>query len=68
MFAYYRAVSLLSCFSKILERLAFDRCEKFINNQEISNDKQYVFRSKHATNMAIAQMVGKITNVVEKKK
>ena len=66
MFSNYRPVSLLSCFSKILERLVFDRCVNFINNQEILNDKQYGFRPKHPTYMAIAQLVDKITNAVEK--
>ena len=67
MFSNYRPVSLLSCFSKILERLGFDKCVNFINNQEILNDKQYGFRPKHSTYMAIAQLVDKITNAVEKK-
>ena len=66
MFSNYRPVSLLSCFSKILERLVFDRCVNFINNQEILNDKRYGFRPKHSTYMAIAQLVDKITNAVEK--
>ena len=66
MFSNNRPVSLLSCFSKILERLIFDRCVNFINNQEILNDKQYNFRPKHSTYMAIAQLVDKITNAVEK--
>ena len=68
MFSNYHPVSLLSCFSKILERLVFDRCVNFINNQEILNDKQYGFRPKHSTYMAIAQLVDKITNAVEKMK
>ena len=67
MFSNNRPVSLLSCFSKILERLVFDRCVNFINNQEILNDKQYDFWPKHSTNMAIAQLVDRITNAVEKK-
>ena len=68
MFSNYRPVSLLSCFSKILERFVFDRCVNFINSQEILNDKQYGFRPKHSTYMAIAQLVDKITNAVEKMK
>ena len=66
MFSNYRQVSLLSCFSKILERLVFDRCVDFINNQEILNDKHNGFRPKHSTYMAIAQLVNKVTNAVEK--
>ena len=68
MFSNYRPVSLLSCFSEILERLVFDRCVNYINNQEILNDKQYGFRPKRSTYMAIAQLADKIVNAVEKMK
>ena len=45
----YRPVSLLPCFSKILERLVFNRCIDYINHHEILNDKQFGFRPKHST-------------------
>ena len=54
LFSNYRPVSLLPCFSKILERLVFDRCIDYINHHEILNDKQFGFRPKHSTYMAIA--------------
>ena len=66
IFSNYRPVSLLPCFSKILERLVFNRCVDFINTHEILNDKQFGFRSKHSTYMAIAQLVDKINSAVEK--
>ena len=66
LFSNYRPASLLSCFSKILERLVFDRCVNYTNNQEILNDKQYGFHPKHLTYMAIAQLVDKIVNAAEK--
>ena len=53
-------------FSKILEKLVFDRWVNFINNQEILNDKQYGFRPQPI--WPIAQLVDKITNAVEKRK
>ena len=59
-------MSLLPCFSKILERLVFNRCIDYINHHEILNDKQFGFRPKHSTYMAIAQLVDKVTNAVEK--
>ena len=66
LFSNYRPVSLLPCFSKILERLVFNICVDYINHHEILNDKQFGFRPKHSTYMAIAQLVDKITNAVEK--
>ena len=66
VFSNYRPVSLLPCFSKILERLVFDRCTDYIDTNGILNDKQLGFRPKHSTYMAIAQLVDKINTAVEK--
>ena len=66
VFSNYRPVSLLPCFSKILERLVFDRCTDYIDTIGILNDKQFGFRPKHSTYMAIAQLVDKINTAVEK--
>ena len=65
-FSNYRPVSLLPCFSKILERLVFIQCVKYIDEHEILNDKQFGFRPNHSTYMAILQFVDKINNAVEK--
>ena len=65
-FSNYRPVSLLPCFSKILERLVFNRCVEYIDIHEILNDKQFGFRPNHSTYMAIIQLVDKITNAVER--
>ena len=65
-FSNYRPVSLLPCFSKILERLVFNRCVEYIDLHEILNDKQFDFRPNHSTYMAIIQLVDKITNAVER--
>ena len=66
VFSNYRPVSLLPCFSEILERLVFDRCTDYIDVNGILNDKQFGFRPKHSTYMAIAQLVDKINTAVEK--
>jgi len=67
IFSNYRPISLLPCFSKILERLVFNRSIDFINNNNILNPKQFGFRANHSTSMAIMQLVDKITNATEKK-
>ena len=66
IFSNYRPVSVLPCFSKILERLIFNRCIEFIENNNILNAKQVGFRAHHSTYMAIMQLVDKINNAVEK--
>ena len=63
----YRPVSVLPCFSKILERLMFNRCMDYIDKNDILNEKQFGFRSNHSTNMAIIELVDKVTKAVEKK-
>ena len=55
-------------FQKILERLVFNRCTEFIENNNILNAKQFGFTAHHSTSMAIMQVVDKINDAVEKKK
>ena len=58
-------MSVLPCFSKILERLVFNRCIKFIDDNSLINEKQFGFRAKHSTYVAIMQLVDKIRSAVE---
>ena len=66
VFSNYRPVSLLTCFSKILERLIFNRCLNFIETRDILNYKHFGFRPKHSTSMAIAHLVDKVNQSVER--
>ena len=45
----YRPVSLLSAFSKILEKIMFDKVTSFLCSNDILYKHQYGFRSKHST-------------------
>ena len=54
------------CLGKTLRRTRVNRCIDYINHHKILNDKQFGFRPKHSTYMAIAQLVDKVTNAVEK--
>ena len=64
-FSNYRPVSVLPCFSKILERLVFNRCINFIDEYDILNEQQFGFRAKHSTYMAVMQVIDKIHNAAE---
>ena len=68
VFSNYRPVSVLPSFSKILERLVFNRCVSFIDKQNIINDNQNGFRSGHSTYMAMIDLVDKLCNAVENTK
>ena len=61
-------VSVLPCFSKILERLVFNRCMDYIDKNNLLNEKQFGFRPNHSIYMAIIELVDKIANAVERNK
>ena len=45
----YRFISLLSCFSKILEKLAYPRTIDFLNHENVLLPTQYGFRRNNST-------------------
>lgn len=66
IFSNYRPVSVLPCLSKVLERLVFNRCTEFIDNNNLLNE--FGFRAKHSTYMAIMHLVDKINTAVDQDK
>ena len=66
IYSNYRPVSVLSSFSKILERLIFNRCVDHLEKHDILNEKQFGFRKNHSTYMAIIELIDKINTAVEK--
>ena len=61
-FTNYRPISVFPGFSKILERLVFNRCISFLNKHIILFENQFGFRLKHSTNMSVIKLVDKIVN------
>jgi hypothetical protein len=62
----YRPVSILPVFSKLLERLMYNRLLNFINRHNILYKYQFGFRAKHSTNMALIILVDKIASAIDK--
>ena len=62
----YRPISFLPCFSKILERLMYNRLYKYLKENNILHDKQFSFRSGYSTSNAIVQLVDKLFDSFEK--
>ena len=56
----YRPISVLPCFSKILERVMYNRLYKYLTDQKILHPQQFGFRKGHSTEHAIAQLVDQI--------
>ena len=61
----YRPVSVLPVFSKLLEKLMYNRLVDFANKHEILYKYQFRFRAKYSTNMALIFLVDKITTAIE---
>ena len=61
----YRPISLLSSFSKILEKLVYIRIIKFLNKTNIFSHFQFGFREKHTTTHAILHFIDKIGNALD---
>ena len=58
----YRPISILSPFSKILEKLMLDRLWKFINRFDIISQQQFGFRRGSSTEKAILSLTEYVYN------
>ena len=67
-FSNYRPVSLLSQFSKILEKIFYNRLESFTEKHKILAEEQYGFRKSRSTSMAISLLIENLTDANDKKK
>ena len=64
----YRPISVLVCFSKLLERLMVNRLTKFIDKNNILSRHQYGSRKNRSTEHAIIDFVDKITKAIDERK
>ena len=65
LFSNYRPVSVLPLFSKILERLMYNRLVYFINKHDHLCKFQFGFREDHSTNVALIYLVDKFSNSLD---
>jgi hypothetical protein len=63
----YRPVSILNAFSKIYERLMYNRMIAFIDRHDILYKYQFGFKKNHSTDMALVVLLDKIVNALENK-
>jgi hypothetical protein len=60
----YRPVSVLVTFSKILERLVYNRVYSFLSKLNILNPHQYGFRKGYSTEAAIIELQDRVLNSI----
>lgn len=66
-FNNYRPISLLPVFSKILERLIYNRLYKFLMSNKILSPCQYGFQRNKSTELAVLEMQDRIIHHLSKK-
>jgi len=59
-FSNYRPISLLTSFSKIIEKIIFKRLYNYLNDNNILVDHQYGFRKKLSTKTAICTLINNV--------
>ena len=62
----YRPISILPCFSKILERLVADRLNSFLKAFNVLTEARYGFRANYSTQLAVFDLIHKITQSLDK--
>ena len=66
-FSNYRPISLLSQFSKILEKIFNERLQQFLNANNILSNSQYGFRAHMSTVHAVLDLTESIYNSIDSK-
>jgi hypothetical protein len=61
----YRPVSILPLFSKMFEKLMFNRLHNFIESNNLIYEYQFGFRTKYSTNLALIILIDKILSAID---
>ena len=64
-FNNYRPVSLLCIFSKVFEKVMYNRLISFLEFNKILIENQFRFRKKYSTYMALAVLIDKVIKSLE---
>ena len=67
LFTNYRPISILSFFSKVFEKFAYNQPIKYLENNFILYNFQFGFRKAYSTEMAVAYLVNKISEALDRR-
>ena len=65
MFSNYRPISLLTCFSKIFEKVAYNQLIDYLEKFDILYKFQFGFRKKYGTEFAFSYLTSKISEALD---
>ena len=65
LFNNYRPVSVLPLFSRILERIVYNRLIEFFNKHSVLYDNQFGFRKLYSTHMTLTTLIHKLSNALD---
>ena len=60
----YRPISILPSFSKILERIVYNRLYNFLDTHKLLNPDQYGFRRSHSTDLALLKFYDHVSGAL----
>ena len=65
LFSNYRPISVLPCFSKILERIIYNRIINYLNDFNVLCDNQYGFRKNLSPSLALIDLCDRISSAFD---
>ena len=68
LFTNYRPISVLPCFSKLLERLMYNRLYNYLLEHNLLYEKQFGFQASNSTEHAVIQLVDQILHAFKENK
>ena len=63
----YRPISILSSYSKVLEKVMYNQLQEHLNKYSILAEEQFGFRSHSTTNKAIYKLLNETLNALNSK-
>ena len=66
LFSYYRPISILPAFSKLFEKVMYNRLINFLNLHNILYSKQFGFRNNHSTALALIDLINNISSAIDR--